>query len=156
MKRVLVIHGPNTNLVGYQDPQLFGTATLTQINAELAELGTQWGLEVAVCQSNHEGDLITWIQAAAFGEEIADGSGDVAAQLYDGIIINAGGFAQTSIALRDAVSACSMPVIEVHIANVHAQQDFDSLLGPICKGQVSGLGKESYTAALYAMSKLLV
>ena len=156
MKRILVIHGPNVNLAGHREPQVYGSATLAQINTDLARLGTQWELEVAVCQSNHEGDLITWVQAAAFGEALADGTGDAGMPLYDGVIINAGGLGFTSVALRDAIAACHIPVIDVHQDNIHGREAFrQSLLVPVCAGHISGLGKESYSSALYALAQKL-
>lgn len=135
---VLVIHGPNLNLLGSREPALYGASTLAAIDARLREAGlaADPALMVDAFQSNHEGALIDTIQARG--------------PLVDAIIINAGGLTHTSVALRDALSAVGVPVIEVHITNIHAREDFrrHSLIAPIAVGQIAGLGVEGYVLAL--------
>ncbi len=135
---VLIVHGPNLNLLGTREPALYGAVTLADIDARLCEAGATADppLHVQSFQSNHEGALIDAIQ---------DHGPNVAA-----IIINAGGLTHTSIALRDALAAVSRPTIEVHITNIHARESFRhlSLIAPIAVGQIAGLGAEGYLLAL--------
>ena len=133
---VLVLHGPNLNLLGRREPEIYGRTTLDEINRGLVELGAQLGLAVDAFQSNHEGAIVDRIQQAA-------GS-------YDGLIINAAALTHTSIAIRDALATLEIPVIEVHLSNIYAREEFRqrSVIAPIAKGQVTGLGWRGYIAAL--------
>jgi 3-dehydroquinate dehydratase II len=137
--RILVLHGPNLNLLGDREPEIYGTTTLAQIDAGLARLGAERGAEVESFQSNHEGALIDRIHAAR--------------RRVDGIIINPGGLTHTSVSLRDALSASDVPVVEVHLSNVHAREEFRhrSLVAPIALGQICGLGAIGYELALRAL-----
>jgi 3-dehydroquinate dehydratase-2 len=141
--RVLVLHGPNLNLLGTREPQIYGKTTLAEIDADLVALGEQLGVAVESFQSNHEGALIDRIQAAR-GEARA-------------LIVNAGGFTHTSVALRDALAAVGLPVIEVHLSNLAAREEFRhrSLLAPVCAGQITGLGAFGYRLALEAAVHLV-
>ncbi len=141
--RVLVLHGPNLNLLGEREPHIYGSTTLADIDAELATRGRAAGVEVVSLQSNHEGVLVDRVQQAR-----ADA---------DAIIINAGGFTHTSVALRDAISATKLPVIEVHLSNLAAREDFRhrSYLTAVCVGQIAGFGAASYRLALAAAIDIL-
>jgi 3-dehydroquinate dehydratase-2 len=143
MPRVLVLHGPNLNLLGTREPAIYGHTTLADIDGELARRGAELGLEVESFQSNHEGQLIDRIQAAR-GRASA-------------IIINPGGYTHTSVALRDALAAVGLPVIEVHLSNVAAREEFRhrSLIAPIAVGQIAGLGAIGYRLALEAARDLI-
>lgn len=143
MTAILVIHGPNLNLLGTREPEIYGNLTLEVINRRLVRLGRDLQIEVRCTQSNHEGVLIdslheaqTWAQA---------------------VILNAGGYTHTSVALRDAISAIGIPVVEVHLSNVDAREEFrhNSLISGVCIGKVSGFGWRSYTLALQGMAELL-
>lgn len=140
---ILVLNGPNLNMLGRREPELYGRTTL----ADLEELCVKWARELkteARCrQSNHEGELIDWLQGAE-----AEGA--------RGVVLNAGGYSHSSIALRDAVSAIKLPVIEVHLSNVYARESFRhlGLISPVCRGTIAGLGQLSYKAALTAMVEL--
>ena len=134
--RILVLHGPNLNLLGKREPALYGSVSLDGVDAALAELGTELGAKVDCRQSNHEGSLIDWIHEAR----------DTA----DGIVINPGGYTHTSVALRDAIAAVEVPTVEVHVTNIHAREPFRraSRLAPVCLGTVGGFGPASYTLGL--------
>ena len=136
MSRVLVVHGPNLNLLGSREPEIYGYKTLDQINTELVALGQELGLEVIPFQSNHEGDLIDIIQQE---------SGDCI-----GLIINPGAYSHYSYAIRDAITAVDIRAIEVHLSNVMAREEFrrTSVIAPVCVDQIIGLGDEGYKAAL--------
>lgn len=141
--RVAVFHGPNLNLLGEREPHIYGDVSLADIDAALVKRGAAAGVQVTSAQSNHEGELIDWIQRAR-GEA-------------DAIIINAGGFTHTSVALRDAIAATKIPTIEVHLSNLAAREEFRhrSLLTAVCVGQISGFGAASYRLALDAAIDLL-
>ena len=134
--KILVIHGPNLNMLGQREPSIYGYTTLTQINDALAEKARTSGATILAFQSNHEGALIDFIQAEAH---------DAA-----GIIINPGAFTHYSIALRDALASLALPMVEVHISNVYKRESFrhTSLIAPVVTGQVSGLGWRGYLLAL--------
>ncbi|RMG91587.1 MAG: type II 3-dehydroquinate dehydratase [Zetaproteobacteria bacterium] len=141
--RILVLHGPNLNMLGMREPGHYGTATLADINSMLVELGDQLHCELTTFQSNHEGELVDKIQQAALEEpEI------------DGIIINPGAYTHTSIAIRDALLAVRKPVIEVHLSNIHKRESFRhrSLLADIAIGVIAGFGAQSYALALRGMA----
>ena len=136
---VLVVHGPNLNMLGQREPQIYGTMTLAEINTRLVARAQALGAEVVAFQSNAEGALIDFLQAEA------------AAAV--GIIINAGGLTHTSVSLRDAVAGTGKPAIEVHLSNIYAREPFrhTSLIAPVCRGQICGLGWRGYLFALEAL-----
>jgi 3-dehydroquinate dehydratase II len=137
--KILVLHGPNLNLLGEREPDVYGRTTLAEIDAKLRELGSKRGATVESFQSNHEGALIDKIQAAR--------------RSHQAIIINPGGLTHTSVALRDALAATALPVVEVHLSNVYAREEFrhHSYVAPIALGQISGLGAKGYELALDAL-----
>ncbi|HHT90902.1 MAG: type II 3-dehydroquinate dehydratase [Bacillota bacterium] len=137
--KVLVLHGPNLNLLGQRQPELYGTKTLDQINEEIELLGSQLGLDVDFFQSNQEGMLIDRIHQAR--------------GVYQWLVFNPAAFTHYSYALRDALQAADIPTIEVHLSNIQAREEFRSrsVLAPVCVGQVSGFGITSYLLALYAI-----
>jgi 3-dehydroquinate dehydratase-2 len=137
--RILVVHGPNLNLLGKREPAIYGTQTLAEIDADLALLAKELGIDIDCFQSNHEGELIDRIQEAM--------------TTADGILINPGGFTHSSVALRDALVATSLPVIEVHLSNVYAREAFRqvSYVSPIAVGVISGLGAAGYRFGLEAL-----
>lgn len=135
--RILVLHGPNLNLLGQREPDVYGRQTLADINQALLLLANELAAAVETFQSNHEGDLIDRIHAAR-----GDG--------FAGIIINPGGLTHTSVALRDAISAVDLPVVEAHLSNIHARESFrqHSYVAGVVVGQVAGFGSMSYLLAL--------
>jgi 3-dehydroquinate dehydratase-2 len=136
--KILFLNGPNLNLLGQREPQVYGNTTLAQIETQVRKRATQLGAEVQFRQSNLEGELVTWIQQAK-GE-------------FDVIVLNAAAYTHTSIALRDAISSVGVPTIEIHLSNVHAREDFRhrSLIAPVCQGQIIGFGPFSYVLAVEA------
>lgn len=139
--KIVVMNGPNLNMLGQREPGLYGNKTLPDIEQSLKELGRELQIEISCFQSNHEGELVDALQAA--GRET------------DGVILNAGAYTHTSVAVRDAVSAIRVPVVEVHLTNPHAREDFrrTSLLAGVCAGSIAGFGAESYTLALLWYSR---
>lgn len=142
--RVLVVHGPNLNLLGAREPAIYGHTTLAAIDRRLAEVGAELGLVVHCFQSNHEGEILDRIQAeAAAGAEA--------------LVINPGGLTHTSVALRDCVAAVGLPAVEVHLSNIFAREPFRhrSYLSAVCRGTITGLGPLGYELALRACAALV-
>ena len=141
--RILVIHGPNLNLLGRREPEIYGRTTLEEINRSLTELGARLGVGVETYQSNHEGAIVDRIQQAAGG--------------CDGLIINAAAFTHTSVAIRDALAVLEAPVIEVHLSNIHRREPFrhTSMLAGVVTGQIIGLGPAGYLLALRALAQMV-
>ena len=137
--RILIAHGPNLNTLGTREPEIYGSTTLAEINAQLETRAREYGFALATFQSNHEGALIDFLQAEA-------------AQCV-GIVINPGGLTHTSVSLRDALAGTGKPVVEVHLSNIYAREPFrhTSLIAPICRGHVVGLGWRGYLFALDAL-----
>ena len=141
--KILILHGPNLNLLGTREPEIYGSLTLADINAKLVELASESHVELACKQSNHEGDLVDVLQDAR--------------SWADGVVFNPGAYTHTSIALRDAISAIGIPVVEVHLSNVYAREEFRhiSMISAVCKGKVVGFGWRSYALGLRALMELL-
>jgi 3-dehydroquinate dehydratase-2 len=135
--KILIIHGPNLNLLGTRESDIYGTKTLDEINASLKGLAAELGAEVVIEQSNHEGEIVDLIQKA--------GS-------YSALVINPAAYTHTSIAIRDAIAAVEIPAVEVHLSNIHKREEFrqKSLIAPIATGQISGFGPEAYLLGLRA------
>jgi 3-dehydroquinate dehydratase II len=136
--KILFLNGPNLNLLGQREPEVYGRTTLAQIEAKVRERASQLGATVEFRQSNLEGELVTWLQQAK--------------GVFDVIVLNAAAYTHTSIALRDAISAVAIPTIEIHLSNIHAREDFRhrSLIAPVCRGQIIGFGPYSYILAVEA------
>lgn len=140
--KILVLHGPNLNLLGTREPEVYGSLTLDDINQKLIELGRELGTEIKCLQSNHEGALIDALHEAR--------------TWADGVVFNPGGYTHTSVALRDAISAIQIPVVEVHLSNVYAREEFrhTSMISGVCKGKVTGFGWRSYLLGLRALVEM--
>ncbi len=143
MTILLVLHGPNLNLLGTREPEIYGALTLADINQKVKEAADLHGVETYSIQSNHEGALTDALQEAT--------------QKADGVIFNPAGYTHTSVALRDTVAAIGIPVVEVHLSNVYAREEFrhTSLLSAVCAGKISGFGWMSYKLALEALVEML-
>jgi 3-dehydroquinate dehydratase-2 len=142
--RILILHGPNLNLLGQREPEVYGRQTLADINATIVQLAEELHVAVDFFQSNHEGDLIDRIHAA-----VSDG--------FAGIVINPGGLTHTSVALRDAIAAVGLPVVEAHLSNIHAREPFrqHSYVAGVVVAQISGFGAMSYLLALRGLTARL-
>jgi len=141
--KLIVLHGPNLNLLGRREPELYGTLTMEEINRSIGQLATELGCSVTFFQSNSEGALIDAIQAAA--------------ENADGILINPAAYTHTSIAIRDALSSVKLPFVEVHLSNIHRREEFrhTSLTAPLAVGQICGFGRDSYLLGLRALFSYL-
>lgn len=141
--KILVLHGPNLNLLGTREPETYGSKALYDINTTLTDLAKELGVELKCLQSNHEGVLIDALQEAQ--------------TWANGVIFNPAGYTHTSVALRDVIAAIGIPVIEVHLSNVYAREEFrhQSLISAVCRGKIVGLGWRSYTLGLRALVELL-
>lgn len=141
--KVLLIHGPNLHLLGRRQPEVYGTQTLTDINTHLLEIASQRNVELKICQSNHEGEIVSVI-----GDNI---------DWADGVLINPASYTHTSVAIRDALSAVNLPVIEIHLSNIYAREPFRhrSYINPVAVGVIGGFGAYSYVLALDAIIHIL-
>ena len=137
--KILLLHGPNLNLLGSREPKIYGKMDLSEINKQVVDLGSKMGVEVSCMQSNHEGVLIDALHDAR--------------DWASGVIINPGGYTHTSVALRDAIAGIGIPVVEVHLSNVYAREEFrhKSLISAVCAGKISGFGWRSYLLGLHAI-----
>lgn len=137
--KLLVINGPNLNMLGIREPEKYGELTFADLEKELYAYSFELGFDIETFQSNSEGEIIDKIQQALNN--------------FDGILINAGGYTHTSVAIRDAISAVNMPCVEVHMTNIHAREEFrhKSMIAPVCIGQISGFGANSYKLGLKAL-----
>ena len=143
MKKILVLNGPNLNMLGTREPQVYGTTTLKDIENILKEKAQSLNVEIEFFQSNHEGDIVDKICNAK--------------NSFGGIIINPAAYTHTSVAIRDAISAVELPVIEIHLSNIHSREEFrhKSLTAPVCKAQISGCGIYGYVFALEYLFKII-
>ncbi len=137
--RVLFLNGPNLNWLGRREPEIYGRTSLADIEAVVRQRAAERGVEIEFRQTNSEGQLVDWIQQAA-GK-------------FDAVVLNAGAYTHTSIALRDAIAATGLPTVEIHLSNVHAREEFrrHSMIAPVCRGVICGFGAHSYLLGLEAV-----
>lgn len=137
--KILILHGPNLNLLGTREPEIYGSMMLADIDTKLVEFGKEFGADLKCVQSNHEGALIDALHDAR--------------TWANGVVFNPGGYTHSSIALRDAVIACGLPVVEVHLSNVYAREEFrqSSMISAVCQGKIVGFGWRSYELGLRAL-----
>lgn len=142
MKKILVIHGPNLNLLGEREPGVYGDQSIDVLNSAIIDRAKALGSECEIFQSNHEGAIIDKLHAAR--------------KTFDGVVINAGAYTHYSYAIRDAIAAIKLPCVEVHLSNVFSRDAFrsESVIAPVCRGSISGFGFESYYLALQALAEL--
>lgn len=140
---ILIVNGPNLNMLGMREPHIYGALTLDDIEASCQERAEQLGLRLDFRQSNHEGEMIGWIQEAR--------------SAHDGIVINAGGYTHTSVAIRDALASTDLPIIEVHLSNVYAREAFrhHSYISGVARGVICGLGRHGYLLAMDALAEII-
>lgn len=143
MKNILLINGANLNMLGIREPEKYGNKTIKDIENDVIESGKNFGANIDVWQSNIEGEIVEKIQKAK--------------DVYDGILINAGGYTHTSVVIRDAIASVNIPTVEIHMTNIHSREEFrhTSLLSGVCVGIVAGFGEHSYTLALEGLLKYL-
>ncbi|OGX52194.1 MAG: type II 3-dehydroquinate dehydratase [Omnitrophica WOR_2 bacterium RIFOXYB2_FULL_45_11] len=143
MLKILVIHGPNLNILGAREPRIYGRITLKEINSKLLKLAKEKKVGLEIVQSNHEGRIVDLIGKSK--------------NKFKAILINPAAYTHTSVAIRDAISACGLPAVEVHLSNIYSREEFrhNSLIAPVAKGQISGFGENSYLLGLLAILKLL-
>ena len=143
MQKILIIHGPNLNMLGKREKSVYGNTTLDEINNDAVSYGSALGLEVSTLQSNSEGSIIDAIHAAH--------------GVYDGIVINPGAYTHTSYAIRDAIAAVDIPCVEVHLSNINNREEFrkTSVTAPVCRGQICGFGPKSYLLGIEALKHIL-
>ena len=142
MTKILIIHGPNLNLLGKREPGVYGTVTIDEINKNLRQIAKKKGTTLEIFQSNHEGEIVDKIGKAK--------------NKFAGLLINPAAYTHTSVAIRDAISATDIPTVEVHLSNIYSREDFRraSLVAPVAKGQIAGFGVDSYIYGLEAVIKL--
>lgn len=140
--KILVLNGPNLNLLGEREPGIYGELSLDKINSDIEKRADELGVQCIFSQSNHEGEIIDRLHSARKG--------------CDAVILNAGAYTHYSYAIRDAIAAIKIPVIEVHLSNIHAREEFrhTSVIAPVCKGSIAGFGKLSYILALEAAASM--
>ncbi|MDO8748217.1 MAG: type II 3-dehydroquinate dehydratase [Candidatus Omnitrophota bacterium] len=143
MLKILVIHGPNLDILGAREPKIYGRITLKEINSKLLKLAKEKKVGLEIIQSNHEGRIVDLIGKSK--------------DKFKAILINPAAYTHTSVAIRDAISACGLPAVEVHLSNIYSREEFrhNSLIAPVAKGQISGFGENSYLLGLLAVLKLL-
>jgi len=143
VKKLLVIHGPNLDLLGKREPGIYGTVTIKKIDETLQKLAKKEKISIEIFQSNHEGEIVSRIGSAP--------------ESFDAIVINPAAYTHTSVAIRDAVAAVKIPVIEVHLSNIYAREEFrhQSLVAPVAAGQISGFGAKSYELGFWAALNLI-
>ncbi len=141
--KLLLLNGPNLNLLGTREPEKYGKTTLKDIEEHLTKIAQENNIQLDCYQSNHEGDIIDKIQEAK--------------NVYDGILLNAGGYTHTSVAIRDAISSVQVPTVEIHLTNIHAREEFrhKSMIAPVCLGQICGFGMNSYILAIEGLNRFL-
>ena len=143
MKKILFRNGPNLNLLGQREPGIYGKTTLAEIEGTVRQRAGELGVEMDFRQTNSEGELVTWIQQAT--------------NIFGAIVLNAGAYTHTSIAIRDAISATGSPTVEIHLSNIHAREEFrhHSMIAAVCRGQICGFGPHSYALGLDAALTLI-